>query len=175
MLDWKSPYEVLHKKKLTYDHLWVFGCFCFGANPSPSKDKFVARAIWSIFLGYTLNHKAYKLYDPHFRTIFISRDVMFHESIFLIQSMTIDFLAICPCSSEDFIDQPFIPSYDPNTSLPLQWPKYHTSSLLVRWSTGHSVKLIWLNDFFHSVISTTTVPLCPYLHTLIVQVLCLFI
>jgi hypothetical protein len=35
-----------------------------------------------MFLGFPLQQKGYKLFDLHIYSIFISRDVVFHESIF---------------------------------------------------------------------------------------------
>lgn len=69
-LSWKSPYEMLHNRQPSYEHLKVIGCLCYDANITPQKDKFAARAIASIFIGYSLHHKAYKLYDIHTHSIF---------------------------------------------------------------------------------------------------------
>ncbi|XP_071700452.1 uncharacterized protein [Rutidosis leptorrhynchoides] len=48
----KTPYEVLLKKVLTYDHLKVFGCLAMASNPTIGADKFDARCIPCVFFGY---------------------------------------------------------------------------------------------------------------------------
>lgn len=73
---------------IIYEFLVVFVLVPILVHP---KINLLQKPFGLFFLGYALNHKAYELYDPHFHTIFISRDVMFHENVFLIQSMTIDF------------------------------------------------------------------------------------
>ncbi|GKE52408.1 retrovirus-related pol polyprotein from transposon TNT 1-94 [Tanacetum coccineum] len=45
-----TPYEILLKKKLVYDHLRVFGCFAMVSNPSRTTDKFDPRGVPCVFL-----------------------------------------------------------------------------------------------------------------------------
>ena len=45
-------------------------------------------ARWCIFIGYPPNHKGYKLYDLEDNTGFVSKDVVFHESIFPFHETT---------------------------------------------------------------------------------------
>lgn len=47
-----TPYEVLYKEEPKYKHLREFGCLAFASNPSNNKDKFDARGVPCIFLGY---------------------------------------------------------------------------------------------------------------------------
>nr|XP_016458677.1 PREDICTED: uncharacterized protein LOC107782316 [Nicotiana tabacum] len=46
------------------------------------RDKFGPRAAKAVLLGYLPTQKGYKLYDIDNRTTFVSRDVVFYESIF---------------------------------------------------------------------------------------------
>ena len=87
LLDWKTPYELLYRKPPYYNHLKTFGCLCFATNTLPQKDKFIPRAYKCIFLGYTLGQKAYKVYDIDHHRIYISRDVVFHETNFPHQNI----------------------------------------------------------------------------------------
>lgn len=82
ILNWKTPSEMLYLKEPCYDNLKVFGSFCYASNNQPPKDKFDVRAFKCIFLGYNSGQKAYKVYDIQNHRMFMSRDVVFHKTIF---------------------------------------------------------------------------------------------
>ena len=105
-LQHKSPYEVLFNQTPSYSHLRSFGCLCFATNVNPHKHKFTPRARQSTFLGYPFNIKGYKLFDLHSHSIFISRDVTFHEKVFPFASHT-------SLPSSGLIPLPSIPSIPP--------------------------------------------------------------
>ncbi|XP_070005233.1 uncharacterized protein [Nicotiana sylvestris] len=81
VLQGKSPYELLHGRPPSLDHLRVFGCLCY-ATTSVRNDKFDARARATVFLGYSTTQKGYKLLDLSNNKFFMSRDVVFKEHIF---------------------------------------------------------------------------------------------
>ena len=60
----------------------MFGCLCYSSTISTQRDKFQPRSQACVLLGYPLATKGYKLLNLTSRKIFISRDVIFHESIF---------------------------------------------------------------------------------------------
>lgn len=60
-LGWKSPYEVLFKEVPSYEYLRGMGCLCFVANHPTCKDKFEARVVHCIFLGYVFGKKGYRV------------------------------------------------------------------------------------------------------------------
>ena len=48
-----------------------------------TRNKFSPRARKCVFIGYTFNIKGYKLFDLEFYIVFVSRDVIFLELVFL--------------------------------------------------------------------------------------------
>ena len=82
----QTPYYILHKTPPEYDHLKVFGCIAFAANPTFTSDKFENRGVPSIFLGYPTLKKGYLLLNLLTQKLFICRDVVFQETIFPFHS-----------------------------------------------------------------------------------------
>ena len=56
-----SPFQLLFSKKPTYDHLKVFGSLCYASTQKFGRDKFQARVVPCVFLGYPFGQKAYKV------------------------------------------------------------------------------------------------------------------
>ena len=82
LLNNKSPFKLLFHKPPSFNHLRVCGCLCFVSTPFVHRLKFESRATPCVFLGYPFNIKGYKVLNLHSRKISISRDVVFHESVF---------------------------------------------------------------------------------------------
>jgi len=80
ILNNSTPYEMLFHKRPSYTHLRVFGCLCHIHSHSP--DKFEPRAKKCIFVGYPQGKKGYRVFDLENNKFIISRDVVFHETIF---------------------------------------------------------------------------------------------
>ena len=62
-------------KKPDLSHLKVFGCICYVHVPDELRTKLDAKAEKCIFLGYSLEHKGYRCYNPITRKLKISCDV----------------------------------------------------------------------------------------------------
>nr|XP_043611556.1 uncharacterized protein LOC122583197 [Erigeron canadensis] len=81
-LSWKTPFEILHGVKPTYEYLRTTGCLCYATNTRPHKDKFGPRGVKCILLGYPPAQRGYRLYNLDTAEVFHSRDVVFEENIF---------------------------------------------------------------------------------------------
>jgi hypothetical protein len=77
----QTPIQKLTGASLNYSHLRVFRCVCW-PNLRPYNTKLAFRSTRCVFLGYSTIHKGYKCLDVANGRVYISRDVVFDESIF---------------------------------------------------------------------------------------------
>lgn len=80
------PYEVLFKKPVDSDSLKVFGCQAFSSNVGSKQGKFKPRDIPCVFVGYMPRKKGYWLLNLIINVMFVSRDVLFKENIFSLNT-----------------------------------------------------------------------------------------
>ena len=78
----ESPYFKLFKRHPQYNGLRVIGCQCFPSLRHQRGNKFSAKTYPCIFTGYSPIHKGYRCLDPKTRRVYISRHVVFDETIF---------------------------------------------------------------------------------------------
>jgi len=77
----KTPYELYKGRKPNIYHLHVFGCKCFVLNNGTDNlGKFDAKSDECIFLGYSSNSKAFRIYNE--RTMIIEEfiHIFFYET-----------------------------------------------------------------------------------------------
>jgi len=77
----KTPYELYNGRKPNISHLHVFGCKCFVLNNGKDNlGKSDAKSDEGIFLGYSLNSKAFRIYNKRTMIIEESIHVAFNET-----------------------------------------------------------------------------------------------
>ena len=77
----KTPYELMNGRKPNVSHLKVFGYKCYVLiNGKESLGKFDAKSDNSIFLGYSLNSHAYRVFNKKLMTVEESIHVIFYET-----------------------------------------------------------------------------------------------
>ncbi|KAG6492442.1 hypothetical protein ZIOFF_047405 [Zingiber officinale] len=75
----KTPHEAWYGVKPIMKNLKVFGCVCYTHIPSVRRDKLDQKAEVGIFIGYSMQSKAYRIYQPQNGKVIMSRDVKFFE------------------------------------------------------------------------------------------------
>lgn len=165
----KSPFEMLHHKKPTYDTLRVFGCLAFAYNPDTTGDKLEARGVPSVFLGYPTLQKGYRLLNLLTKKVFVSRDVKWYENVFPYQLSADQLAHLVPPTPDTHIHQPTDHTWqdstddeseyaaDPTptptaspTASPSSPPCLPTSPPVRRSSRPHQTPS-WLQDYVHPI------------------------
>ena len=73
---------MLVKQKPDYTHLRVFGSGCYPCLRPITEHKFEPRSLLCVFLGYSSQYKGYRCLYPPTGRVYISRHVIFDESVF---------------------------------------------------------------------------------------------
>ena len=74
-----TPEEKFSGRKPDLSHLKVFGCIAYVHVPDELCTKLDPKAEKCVFIGYSLEQKGYKCYNPVTRQVRVSRDVVFDE------------------------------------------------------------------------------------------------
>ncbi|GKA84457.1 retrovirus-related pol polyprotein from transposon TNT 1-94 [Tanacetum coccineum] len=75
----KTPYKLVHGKKLDLTFLYVFGAICYPTNDNEDLVKLKAKADIGIFIGYAPNRKGYRIYNKRTRRMVETIHVQFDE------------------------------------------------------------------------------------------------
>jgi hypothetical protein len=87
VIGYVTPLQKLLQVELDYSQLKVFGC-AYWSNLGPyNAQKSAFRSKQCVFLGYNPNHKGYKCLDVSSGRVYISRDVVFDETVFPFSKM----------------------------------------------------------------------------------------
>ena len=75
-----TPYEEWKGYKPNVNHLRIFRCSAYAHIPKDARSKMDPKTKKSIFLGYGIGIKGYRLFDTDTSKVFHSRDVIFNET-----------------------------------------------------------------------------------------------
>ena len=73
----KTPEEMFTGKKPEVSHFHIFGFLNFSHVPSKKRTKLDPTTERGIFVGYDENLKAFCIYHPTLRKVFVRREVIF--------------------------------------------------------------------------------------------------
>jgi histone deacetylase 1/2 len=68
--------------KPNYEFLYIFECACWPSLRKYNSHRLEFHSKMCVFLGYSTMHNGYKCLDKSTRRIYISRDVVFDETVF---------------------------------------------------------------------------------------------
>lgn len=120
LLHMKSPLEVLLHETPDYSFLKVFGCACWPHLRPYNNHKLEYRSKKCVFLGYSPLHKGYKCLHVPTNRVYISRDVVFDETVFPFSTLTpptdttTTSLHSFPVLPDQFVDAAYSPLLLPN-------------------------------------------------------------
>jgi histone deacetylase 1/2 len=83
----KTPLGLLLHETPDYTFLKVFGCACWPHTRPYNNHKLEFWSKKCVFLGYSSLHKGYKCLHVPSNRVFISRDVVFDETVFLFSAL----------------------------------------------------------------------------------------
>lgn len=83
ILNQKSPYEMVYHKKPGYNFLHAFGCACWPYLRPYNRHKLDFLSKNCICIVYSIGHRGYKCLDVSTGKIFVSRHVVFDETLYL--------------------------------------------------------------------------------------------
>ena len=77
----KNPYKLYIGRKPNISHIKVFVCNCFiSNNVKENLGKFNAKAYEGIFLKYSLNNHAYRVYNKKFMIVEEYMHIVYNET-----------------------------------------------------------------------------------------------
>ena len=77
---WSYAEEKFIGTKLDLSHLKVFGCIAYVHIPDELRNKLDPKAEKCVFVGYSLEKKGYRCYNPITHELRVSKDVVFDKS-----------------------------------------------------------------------------------------------
>ncbi|EOY08837.1 Uncharacterized protein TCM_024078 [Theobroma cacao] len=78
----ETPYEVWYSIRPSVDHLRIFGSICYLHVPDELRDKLQPKAKLGVFIGYSQQSKACRIYQIESGTVSVSIHVTFDEGAY---------------------------------------------------------------------------------------------
>ena len=75
-----TPHEKYYGKKPDLSYVRIFGSFAYVHIPDKKRQNLDPKSKKCILVGYSLELKGYKCFNPSTRKVRVSRDVVFDES-----------------------------------------------------------------------------------------------
>jgi hypothetical protein len=75
----RTPYEIWRGKKPTIKYFWTFGGICYILRDRENLGKFDPKSDEGIFLGYSTNSRAYRVYNTRTETVMESINVVIDD------------------------------------------------------------------------------------------------
>jgi hypothetical protein len=75
----KTPYEIWQGKKPTVKYFWIFGSKCYILRDRENLEKFDPKSDEGIFLGYSTNSRAYRVFNKRIETVMESINVVIDD------------------------------------------------------------------------------------------------
>ena len=101
----KVPQEAWTCMNHSVSQLKFFGCVAYAHVPNELRKKLEKKGHKCIFVGYSEDTKAYKLYDPVARKVIISRDVQFFENESWDGTVKINVKIVLNVDNDDMTEQ----------------------------------------------------------------------
>ena len=96
-----APYEKFYGKNPYLSHVRILGSIAFVHIPHEKRQKLDPKSEKYILVGYSLEQKGYKCFNPFIRKVWVSRDVIFDESA---SQYTFDSAPSDPIETDFYID-----------------------------------------------------------------------
>ena len=86
--------EKYYNIKPSVKHLRVFGSLAYVHVPDIKRSKLDSKTLPCILLGYDNQSKGYRLFDPHTKRIYMSRDVVVDENQMGLDSIKVQVISL---------------------------------------------------------------------------------
>lgn len=103
-----APYEIMKGKTPNLSHMHVFGCLCCILNDKDHLGKFDAKSDVGMFLGYSTNSSAYRVFNQRTKFIGDKVNVVFDDSVGFYQTrvtQTVDYATPSSSAPEAMIKE----------------------------------------------------------------------